>query len=110
MVYTCCMEKKNLLIKKSPKKLTLEDQIDSLARIVVSGFEQVNKRFEQIHKRFEQVDTQLNSMSHELKDHSFRLDRIEKRQMGTLATLDETVHRGEFKTLTKRVEVLERKK
>ncbi len=111
------MEKKTLSAKKISKKLTLEDQIDSLARIVVSGFEQitkrfeqVDKRFEQIDKRFEQVDSSLTSINHELKDHSLRLDRIEKRQIGTLATLDETVHRSEFKTLTKRVEALERKK
>ncbi len=104
------MEKKNLSTKKISKKLTLEDQIDSLARIVVSGFEQITKRFEQVDKRFEQLDSSLTSINHELKDHSLRLDRIEKRQIGTLATLDETVHRSEFKTLTKRVEALERKK
>ncbi len=104
------MEKNNLTTKKLPKKLTLEDQIDSLARIVVSGFEKMDKRFERVESRFDQVDISASSVNQELKNHSVRLDRIEKRQIGTLATLDETVHRSEFKTLTKRVDALERKK
>lgn len=119
------MEKKKVsLVKKSTKKLTLEDQIDSLARIVVSGFERIDKQFEKIDSRFEKIDSRfgrvdsrfdelesrLDSIGQEQKDHSVRFDRIEKRQIGTLTTLDETVHRNEFKILIKRVDALERKK
>lgn len=97
-------------------KVTLEDQIDALARIVVSGFEQVEKRFEQVNKRFEQVeqkfqhiDTEFVFIRHELKDHRERLERIERKQIGVLETLDESVHRSEFKGLVRRVEALETK-
>ncbi len=118
------MKKNSLVIISNLKNKVPKNDIDSLARMIASGFEQVykrfeqvdkrfeqiDKRFEQVDKRFEQIDTTLHSMSQELNNHSVRLERIEKRQVGTLATLDETVHRTEFKALIKRVDVLERKK
>jgi predicted nucleic acid-binding Zn-ribbon protein len=116
---------------------TKESDIEMLARIIHDGFsevgdkfiqvnkrfeqidkrfEQIDKRFEQIDKRFEQVDIkfegiqhQIAGIHHELKDHTVRLERIERKQAGMLISIDENVHRSEFKNLASRVEALEKK-
>jgi chromosome segregation ATPase len=114
------------IVKKASSK---EDKFDMLARLVQNGFEQVDKRFEQIDKRFEQIDkrfekidqkihridshlertdSQLFSINHELKEHTVRLDSIERKQEGIKLSVDETVHVSEFKKLSQRVEVLEK--
>ena len=97
-------------------KKNKENDFDTLARLVEDGFERVenrfdeiDKRFESIDRRFESVDSRLFSIDHELKDHTRRLDSIERKQSGALTNLDETVHRSEFKILAKRVDILEKK-
>ena len=101
------------IIEKSQKK---EDKFDVLARLVKDGFERVDKRFDEIEVRLEKhdvrfdlTDSQLFSINHELKEHTHRLDRIERKQTGALVTLDETIHRSEFAVLSKRVDSLEKK-
>ncbi len=105
-------------IKKVAKK---ETELELLARLVKDGFERMEKKFEQTDMRFdnlerrvssgfEKVDSQLFSINHELKDHTVRLDSIERKQGGIRISLDETVHASEFKALSKRVEVLEKGK
>lgn len=93
-----------------------ESEFGMLTRLVVDGFErvdkrfdEVDKRFEAIDKRFEGIDSSLFSINYELKDNTRRLDSIERKQTGTLANLDESVHRTEFKALTRRVEIIEKK-
>jgi predicted nucleic acid-binding Zn-ribbon protein len=128
---------KKAVKKITPKANEKESDIEMLARIVQDGFirveshfEQVDKRFEQMDKRFEQVDKrfeqmdkrfeqgdikfegiqhQIASIHHELKDHTVRLERIERKQLGMLVSIDENIHRSEFKNLASRVEVLEKK-
>ena len=85
------------------------DEIDKKFENVDKRFEGVDRRFESIDRRFDSVDTHLFSIDHTLQDHTRRLDSIERKQSGALANLDETVHRSEFKTLAKRVDILEKK-
>lgn len=108
--------------KAVTKKVHKESEFEMLARLVKDGFERMDKRFEQVDKRFEQIDkrfnhvdarfelvnSQLFSINHELKEHTVRLDSIERKQGGMRLSLDETVHVSELKALTKRVEKLEK--
>ena len=111
-------------MKKVVKKIAhKETEFEMLARLMQDGFarvdekfekidsrfEQIDSRFEKIDSRFDLIDSQLFSINHELKDHRQRLDRIERKQAGALANLDESVHRSEFKTLSRRVDALEKK-
>lgn len=94
-----------------------------LARLVQDGFSRVDEKFDKIDERFERVDkkfekidahfelvnSSLFSITHELKEHTKRLDSIERKQIGMLSILDESVHHTEFTTLTRRVELLEKK-
>lgn len=119
------------ILKKNQEITSKESDIELLTRLVVEGFlrvddrfeqvdkqfeqvgkqfEQVGKQFEQVGKQFELINSQLFSINHQLKNHEERLERIERKQTGFLANLDESVHRSEFKTLIKRVEVLEDRK
>lgn len=115
------------VVKKALKK---ETEFEVLARLVLDGFARVegrfnkvderlsgiderfisiDKRFDTIDIRFEHVNSALFSINHELKEHTVRLDNIERKQTGVLANLDESVHRSEFKTLARRVDLLEKK-
>jgi len=96
-----------------------ETSTEMLAHLMVNGFEQVNQRFEkvsdeiasfkqEVHARFSEVDSRLDNLTSEQKETNRRLDSLEKKQMGTLLSLDETVHRNEFEKLSRRVEVLEK--
>jgi predicted nucleic acid-binding Zn-ribbon protein len=106
---------------------TNESDIEMLARIVQDGFSrmddrfgkmedrmeskftQIDKRFDQIDTKFEDVQHQITGIHHELKDHTVRLERIERKQIGMLVSIDENIHRSEFKNLASRVEALEKK-
>ena len=110
-MYTLYMKKgeKTLVTKK-------DNDFEMLARLmqdgfsrVEEGFKGVDRKFDLIDKKFEHVDSQLFAIHHELKEHGHRLDRIERKQIGTLASLDEAVYRHEFKTLSNRVTALEKK-
>ena len=70
-----------------------ESEFGMLARLVVDGFERVDKRLDGIDnrldgmdKRFDGIDSRLNgidsslsSINHELKGHTRRLDHIERK-------------------------------
>jgi predicted nucleic acid-binding Zn-ribbon protein len=118
---------KKVVKKITPKANEKESDIEMLARMVQDGFTmmndrfakiedrmegkfaQIDKRFEQIDIRFEGIQHQISGIHHELKDHTVRLERIERKQAGMLVSIDENVHRSEFKNLASRVEALEKK-
>lgn len=116
---------------KNSRQTKKETDTEMLARLVVHGFERmdkkfaqvdkrfvqvdkrfahVDKRFDQIDGRFEQVEGRLSSLEYEQKETNRRLDSIERKQIGILESLDETVHRKEFQALVCRVDAIEGKK
>lgn len=111
--------KKTTTKAKDKKK---ETGTEMLARLVVQGFnrmdkkfEQVDKRFEQVDKRFDQIDVRfeqvegrLSSLEYEQKEINRHLDSINRKQIGLLESPDETVYQKEFQALSNRVEAIER--
>lgn len=117
-------------VKDTQKRFDkIEHEIEALARFTRDGLTRVDKQFDFVNKqfgdvderfngmdkrfrnidaRFELVNTQLSAINHEQDDHTKRLERIEKKQAGTLANLDESVHRSEFHGLLVRVDKLEK--
>ncbi|HCC05856.1 TPA: hypothetical protein DEP94_00605 [Candidatus Nomurabacteria bacterium] len=85
------------------------DAVDKRFDEVDKKFDAVDKRFDDIDKKFEVVNTQLSSINNEQRETNRRLDIIERKQVGMLSNLDETVYRSEFKVLIKRVDLLEKK-
>lgn len=92
-----------------------ETDTELLARLMAEGFKQVNTRFDGIDGRFDGIDVRLDGVDNRLlslekgqTEIYNRLDSIEKKQSGTLLSLDETVHRSEFVKLVQRVNVLEK--
>jgi len=60
------------------------------------------------------LETEMDEVKHsitnihtDLRDMDRHLDSIDRKQAGMLESLDETVHRNEFRRLEKRVEALE---
>lgn len=90
-------------------KPSLEGQIDSLARLVMNSFTSSEDIKKQITYMQEENSTEFMFMRNELKDHRERLERIERKQIGALEVLDESVHRSEFKGIIRRVEATEAK-
>ncbi len=88
---------------KKEIKPSLEEQIDSLARLVMSNFTSSEDLKKQLTYIQEENSTEFIFMRNELKDHRERLERIERKQISVLGTLDETVHRSEFKGIVRRV-------
>ena len=93
-----------------------ETDTEFLARLMADGFGRVDARFDAVDARFDGIDSEIVEVKDRLlslekiqAEILHRLDSMEKKQMGTLASLDETVHRGEFIKLAHRVEVLEKK-
>jgi len=105
-------------MKKVEKK---ETDTELLARTMAEGFKEMNRRFDDVDHRFNDIDRRFDGVDADfvgVKDMLLslekgqtetnrRLDSIEKKQSGMLASLDETVHQDEFRRLTRRVEVLE---
>ena len=99
-----------------------ETDTELLARLMAEGFGEMNTRFDGIDNRldgmddrFDGIDGRLDGIDGRLlslekiqSQTLSRLESIEKKQMGTLASLDETVQRSEFIQLVQRVEVLEK--
>ena len=92
-----------------------ETDTEFLARLMAEGFGQVNTRIDGINTRLDGIDIRLDGMGNQIislekgqAETHRRLDSIEKKQMGMLESLDETVHRSEFVALVQRVEVLEK--
>ena len=72
-------------------------------------FDGIDNRLDGIDNRLDGVDSQISSLFQEQKETNRRLDSIERKQLGLLTSLDETVHRNEFSVLLRRVDVLEKK-
>lgn len=106
-------------MKNENKKMTINDLanlVDNLAIIVVSGFEQVKEKISVIEEKISVMEDdissirgELSSIKEEQKETNRRLDSIERKQMGTVLSLDETVPRREFDELSERVIILETK-
>ena len=104
------------------KEVEKETDTEFLARLMAEGFAQVNTRFDGVDTRFDGIDVRLDGVDARLDgvdarllnlekgqaETHRRLDSIEKKQAGTLESLDETVHQSEFIKLVRRVEVLEK--
>lgn len=92
-----------------------ETDTELLARLMAEGFGQVNTRLDGIDTRLDSVDSDLIEVNDRLLSlekgqvNIYRsLDSIEKKQTGTLESLDETVHQSEFRKLVQRVDLLEK--
>ena len=89
-----------------------ETDTELLARLMAEGFGEmkasVDKRFDFVDVRLEEMNSDITSLQKGVSEVSRRLDSIEKKQIGMLESLDETVHRSEFTKLVERVEVLEK--
>jgi len=99
-------EKIDERFEKMEERLTQE--ISSVKQEISSVKQEMNNRFEEVDAHFDEIDARLTNINIEQKETNHRLDSIEKKQLGTILSLDETVHRNEFNRLTKRVEVLEK--
>ena len=106
-----------------------ETDTEFLARMMAEGFAQVNTRLDGIDVRLDAIDARLDAIDARLDgidarldgidgrllslekgqaETHRRLDSIEKKQVGMLESIDETVHKSEFIKLVRRVEVLEK--
>lgn len=116
---------------KKNEKVTLEklaSLIEKLAVFTVNGFEELRQgqakleqrqeKLEQRQEKLEQRQEKLEQgqgglreeiafLKEEQKETNRCLRLIERKQVGTLTSLDETVHRNEFNKLARRVEALE---
>jgi DNA anti-recombination protein RmuC len=88
-----------------------------LARQIADGFGEVKSQFGEVYTRLDAIDVRLDEVDGRLislekgqTETHRRLDSIEKKQIGMLESLDETVHQSEFRKLVQRVEVLEVKR
>ena len=93
----------------------LSVSVQDLAEAMQSGFAKVEDRFDGIDNRLDGIDNRLDGMDGRLlslekgqAETHRRLDSLERKQSGMLASLDETVHRSEFVKLVHRVELLEK--
>ena len=117
--------------EKIPKTKNKESGIDMLARMMKQGFDSVDKRFDGVDKRLDGVDERLDSLEKGQKsleagqnslvqevlalnqaqeETNRRLTSIERKQIGILSSLDETVTRKEFQVLVSKVAVLEKRR
>ena len=115
-------------MKKETKTDKEETGIEMLARLVADGFEKNEENFKQlkqeissvkqdissvkqeiitINDRLDGIDSRLANIGTEQVETNRRLSSLERKQLGTILSLDETVHRNEFARLEKRVEALE---
>lgn len=103
--------------QKRTQKVTLEkvaDMLEKLATFTVDNAEKMGIRIsslEQGQVRLEQgqeeIKQEVSSLKTDHKDTNQRVVSIERKLVGTQISLDETVHRAEFKKLERRVEALE---
>lgn len=95
---------------KSQKK---ETEIEMLARLVVSRFDIMEGKMDglqnQVDELRDEMRTGFSNVHLEQKETNRRLESLERKQIGTLESLDETVLRSEFGELEGRVMVLEEK-
>ena len=91
-----------------------ETDAEMLARLMADGFGEMRNGFKEVNTRLDVVDVRLDEMSGQLTvlekgqtEIRQRLESIDKKQVGMLESLDETVHQSDFRKLVQRVEVLE---
>ncbi len=111
--------------KNIKAKIKKETPTDMLARLMVRGFEKMTEVFKQgqeelkheLRQEFRhgleelrnEFRTEISSVKEEQKETNRHLVSIERKQEGTLLSMDETVHKSEFMKLERRVETLEHK-
>jgi polyhydroxyalkanoate synthesis regulator phasin len=112
--------------KTKEEKMSLEklaSLIENLARFTINGFDKMEAKMETLATKDElslvkedvsllagevsSLAGEVSSLKEEQKETNRRLGSIERKQLGILLSLDETVHRSEFEELTHRVEALE---
>lgn len=102
---------------KSHKK---ETEIEMLARLVVSRFDIMEEKMGGMQDEMHGLQNQFDELRDEMrtgfanvhieqKETNRRLSSLERKQIGTLESLDETVLRSEFGELEGRVVILEEK-
>jgi uncharacterized protein HemX len=104
-----------------------ETEIEMLARLVVNGFAEVKEQIGGLQGQVNGLQGQINGLENQFEDlrgemrAGFENNRIEhkemnehlvsldRKQMGAMESLDETVLKSDFDELTERVVVLETK-
>ena len=86
-----------------------ETDTEFLARLMAEGFGEVKTRLDVGDVRLDEMNGQLAVLERGQTEIRHRLDSMEKKQMGVLESLDETVRQSEFRKLVARVGVLEGK-
>ncbi|MFA5831147.1 MAG: hypothetical protein WC878_04950 [Candidatus Paceibacterota bacterium] len=90
-----------------------ETDAEMLARLMADGFGRMQRQFDELHEEmnngFNEAHEDMTDVRVEQKETNRRLESLERKQMGTLESLDETVPRSEFNELEGRVAVLETK-
>jgi len=103
------------------KKIKKESGIEMLARMMVQGFEKMGAEISslqqgqnslqqgqaELKQEVEGIKQEMSAVKEDQKEISRTVKSIERKQEGTLVSLDETVHRSEFNKLARRVEILE---
>ena len=100
--------------------------IEDLAMITQQGFigmeQRMDKRFEKLESDVLSIKEDVSSLKEDVsslkedvsslkegqKETNRRLASLERKQMGTLLSLDETITRKEFESVVHRVEILEK--
>jgi predicted nucleic acid-binding Zn-ribbon protein len=124
--------------KETKTKAKKETGTEMLARLVVNGFEKIRGEIKETETRIKEelkkeislvkeevssvkedvssikeevssIKQRVSSIEEEQKETNRRLASIERKQVGTTLSLDETVHRSEFDGIVHRVEALEKK-
>jgi multidrug resistance efflux pump len=99
---------------KITKKVKKETDTEMLARLMLSGFEEIKRtmatkeELAAVKRGQEEMKEEISSLKEEQKETNRTVKSYEKKQAGMLLSLDETVHRSEFDGLVRRVEVLEK--
>lgn len=103
--------------KTKKEKITLASLaslIEKLAVFTVNSFTEMKQEFQEVKQEIvllkegqEGIKTEISSIKEDQKEIKRAVQSLERKQSGTLISLDETVHRGEFNKLARRVELLE---
>ncbi len=97
-----------------------ETDFEMLARLMTDGFNRIEERLAGHDERFESIESKIENLQAEMHtgfarvtqefvEVNERLDSLERKQIGTLESLDETVSKREFDDLEERVILLETK-
>lgn len=124
--YTVHMKKLTPKRRGHAKK---ESELETLSRLVASGFGNMEKRFDKVDGRLDRVEGRLDKVEGRLDKVENQLERVdsrlrrveteqtetnrllesfERKQSGLLLSVDEGVHHAEFEKLVKRVDTLEK--